>query len=265
MASARIAQFGAERPRTYNARMAGGRDDSPQRSRRAVWLAVAVVSLACLGCGDDGPQAFTTKFASAACKRIFECCAPLDRVVQTDAKDEASCVATVGSGMRDVGSLIAMGLIRFDAAAAAQCLANLTQPCSAIFEPRYGHLVACGDVFPGALPLGGACEDLDFICASGDCEGVCAERAPGCAALSCAPDQFCVSGATGCQPRAGLGESCATTPCADGLTCASTQACAAQQPDGQPCRFPSDCVSSCSSLTPAAGTSVCRPGFCQGT
>src|SRR5450432_889466 len=232
-------------------------------------MAVATASLvaaAGLSCGGDSFDTFVDSYTSAACKRVFACCAPADVKLATTGTDEASCVAMGRATLHgEAAQSIAMGLIRYDAAAGQKCLADLQQGCPAVFDPTFGRLVVCGDVFPGARPLGAPCEDLDFICASGDCEGTCVERPPGCAPMSCTPDQFCVNPVMGCQPRAALGAACGSIECAVGLTCATGATCATPLPDGQPCSSSIDCAHTCTTNSAGPPTGVCRPGICQGT
>ncbi len=230
------------------------------------WGLALAIGAFCGGgsCGSDAVQTYTVAYARAYCGRVFACCNAADLASLTPAPDEAACEKTVTTvGLGNIEQAIADGLVRFDAAAGQRCLADLQQACDVIFDPKLGRLLPCEDVYPGAVPLGGACDD-DFVCASDDCEEqMCAVRG-GCATLACAPDHFCGSLVAGCQPRVGLGEPCPTgVECDATLTC-TAGACAAPLADGQPCASPFDCAGSCTVNTAAAPTGTCRPGLCQG-
>src|SRR5450432_2742654 len=158
-------------------------------------MAVATASLvaaAGLSCGGDSFDTFVDSYTSAACKRVFACCAPADVKLATTGTDEASCVAMGRARLHgEVAESIAMGLIRYDPAAGQKCLADLQQACPAVFNPTFGRLAVCGDLFPGAMPLGAACGSSE-----------------------CAVGLTCATGAT-----------CAT-PLPDGQPCSSSIDCA---------------------------------------
>jgi hypothetical protein len=217
--------------------------------------------------GQDAVQSFADSYAKAVCRRAFECCTPADAMAALNAATESACVAKLGANSSKIGpELIATGQLRFDSTAASQCLKDLEGACSAVFDPRFGRVIPCNDVFVGAVPLGGPCDD-DFVCASSDCEGQqCIVRPNPCAAVTCAADQFC-DGTGACQPRGGVGADCHAVQCASDLTCvASTTQCATPGADGDTCTSPFDCAGSCTQMTYSPGkTGTCRPGLCQGS
>jgi hypothetical protein len=257
------------RPRTPSPLQSRVVDMDGSWSRRSARIVVATASLVAVvevSCGGDPFDAFVDAYTAAVCKRAFACCAADDVHLATKGSDEANCIALGRANLRGpAAQSIAMGLIRYDAVAGQKCLADLQQSCSAVFEPALGRLVVCGDVFPGARPLGAVCEDLDFICASGDCEGTCVERPPGCASMSCASDQVCVDSVVGCQPRAALNAACRSGQCDIGLTCTTGRTCATPLPDGQRCSSFIDCAHTCTTNSTGPPAGVCRPGICQGT
>jgi hypothetical protein len=246
-----------------------GSEGGPSRRRARRWplLVVAALAVADATCGEDALGSFTSSYASAVCRRAFECCSAADAMRAVNAADEAACVAKMGTSIGRAGpELVAMGQVRFDSVAASQCLKDLAGSCNAVFEPKFGRLIPCQDVFVGAVPLGGPC-DGDFPCASNDCESqMCVVRPNPCAAVTCGAGQFC--DATGaCQPLGGVGADCHTRQCAADLTClVSSYTCATPIADGQACTYPYDCAGSCTQLTPGltGQTGTCRPGLCQG-
>jgi hypothetical protein len=231
-------------------------------------LALAALALPAATCGPDALGSFTESYAKAYCHRAFACCAAADAPTATNAATEAACVTNAGTRLGKEGpTLVADGLLRFDSRAAAQCLKDLEGACSAVFEPKFGRLIPCGDVFVGAVPLGGPCDD-DFVCASDDCEGqMCVVRPTPCATVTCAAGQYCDSAGT-CEPLGAVGDDCRAHQCAAELAClVSSYKCATPLADGQTCGYPSDCAGSCTLLTaPSLPTSggTCRPGLCQG-
>src|SRR5258707_4156887 len=104
-------------------------------------MAVATASLvaaAGLSCGADPFDTFVDSYTSAACKRVFACCAPADVKLATKGTDEANCVALGRANLHgDVAQSIAMGLIRYDVAAGQKCLADLRQACPGVFDPTF--------------------------------------------------------------------------------------------------------------------------------
>jgi hypothetical protein len=72
-------------------------------------------------------------------------------------------------------------MVRYDGRAAVTCLSDISAgSCGALF--RLGNLTlpaSCSDVAPGTGQTGAPCEDLDFVCASDDCESsYCAAPSP---------------------------------------------------------------------------------------
>jgi hypothetical protein len=229
------------------------------------WASLALAVLALPTCSPDALGSFTESYSKAVCRRAFECCSPADAMTALNAPDEASCVTKNATRLGKEGpQLVADGLLRFDSQAASQCLKDLEGTCSAVFEPKFGRLIPCNDVFVGAVPLGGPCDD-DFVCASNDCEGqTCVVRPTPCAAVVCAADQSCDSTGT-CQPLSAAGGDCRTHQCAADLTCVgSTYTCATPLADGQACTYPYDCAGSCTDISATGPAGTCRPGLCQG-
>jgi hypothetical protein len=239
---------------------------SGRRARRWSALALAALTLPGATCGPDALGSFTQSYWSAVCRRAFECCTPTDATSAVHAADQATCLANAKKAESSAAQVVGAGLLRFDASAASRCLKDLEGTCGAVFDPKFGRLIPCNDVFVGATPLGGPCDE-DATCASGDCESqMCVVRPTPCATVTCAADQFC-DGAGTCQPLSAAGGDCRSHQCAAGLTCvASTDQCATPLADGQPCTYPYDCAGSCTETVPApAGqTGMCRPGLCQG-
>ncbi|HVU50561.1 MAG TPA: EB domain-containing protein [Polyangia bacterium] len=237
--------------------------------RPAHALALAAAAVAALGAGGCGSSSnepdpapisldeFPAAFAKAYCHRVYSCCRPEDRIVASPGDDEATCTTEMTENASDNARLLfSFGGVGYFEDRARRCLEVLAYgPCGAIFEPGYGSIIACQDVFAGTRALGERCED-SHQCLSGACAGAeCVEAA------ACGADAV-VDLDNQCQPRAALGG-----PCFFDAQCPATAACVAdvcklRGPVGAACTSPADCTGTCAPTD--AGAPACRVGFCAG-
>jgi hypothetical protein len=200
---------------------------------------------------------FPAAFAQGYCRRVFSCCRPQDRSLASPGDDEASCTAQMTENVRDnAQSLLDGGGLGYFEDAAQRCLQLFAYgPCGALFEPGYGSLVACQDVFAATGALGDLCED-PRQCTSGACVGgVCVEG--GTCPAGQVPDRD-----NECYPRAALGGVCINkVQCPSGTACGGGM-CVMRRPIGSPCAQPEECTGTCAPNT--EGASTCRVGYCSG-
>jgi hypothetical protein len=204
---------------------------------------------------------FVISFGQAFCRRIYSCCEAADVQTVSPGTDERTCAAEMAAfAQSNAEFLLSYHGIVFDPAHASHCLDVLNEAaCAEIFEPRFGTLTACQDVFPGSLPAGDGCDDghecLSSRCSSGACT---AEGPPTCAATQYLDDSIDI-----CLRRHALGASCsAIDQCEAGDTCVN-DLCVEPLEDGAPCTLRHECVGTC--RPGPDGRSFCRTGYCRGS
>jgi hypothetical protein len=170
--------------------------------------------------------------------------------------DEATCTAEMTENARNNAQTLVAGGLGYFENAARRCLELFAYgSCGAIFEPHYGSLIACQDVFAATGGLGASCE-VPRQCTSGACSG------GACVEASACPSGQVVDRDGECHPRVALGETCiASVQCPAGAACASG-VCKLRQPAGASCSTPEDCAGTCG--TTGADVSTCRVGLCSG-
>ncbi len=236
-----------------------------------------------------------TALAAVECGQIFGCCDSTERM-HFGYLDEAQCRNMLAAKtQKDFDQIIALGWVVYDGEAARHCLdESVAATCSHIAANASVGVQgpSCPHVTRGALPLGAACEDLDFICESSNCVGTCGPPR-GCPA-SCVAGQYCDGTAGGCVPVKAEAAVCAGNvecdaslvcrlgvcggPLPDGATCSSnsdcvngacirsgptTAACGAPLPDGALCAMSTECASG-DCVSTGTGSSACGPRFCDG-
>jgi Dickkopf N-terminal cysteine-rich region len=243
-------------------------------------------------------QNWGTALAAVECGQIFGCCDSAERM-HFGYVDEGQCRKMLAAKtQKDLDQIIADGLVVYDGEAARRCLdESVVAACSHIAANASVGIrgPSCPHVTRGALPLGAACEDLDFICESSNClpgPGTCGP--PRACPASCVVGQYCDATAGGCVPVKAEAAVCASNvecdaslvcrlgvcggPLPDGATCSSnsdcvngacirggptTAACGAPLPDGAPCGVSTECASdNCAST--GTGSSACGTRFCDG-
>jgi hypothetical protein len=234
------------------------------RRRLGPWLVGAM--LAGVACGPSRApyeplelEEFIGTFALDYCHRIYTCCNAVDLPTVSPGTSETTCTAEMtGFARANATFLLAHHGIVFDPAKAASCLALLEgAACSTIFEPRFGALVACQDIFPGSLAAGEECDD-DHECASARCDsGECRAGAP----PACSDEQFLDETRDVCIQRHELGAPCTLpTECLNGAACVH-DVCVEPLADGLACEGLLDCEGTCAATQ---GQYLCRPGYCRG-
>ena len=237
--------------------------------------------------------------AAAVCARLFSCCDG-NEAAQMGYTSEAQCETTLGEQEQtNLEQIFATGMVRYDGQTAVTCLSDISaDSCAALFHLGNVTLpVSCSDVVQGTGQAGTPCGDLDFVCASNDCESdYCA--APSCRTVSCPTGQYCDPTSLGCLPGRPAGSSCTynaecdpstvcragicgaplpdQSPCEEDTDCisgaciplASDQTsgatCGEPQPDGSPCVSAAECASNgCKESSP--GVDICGPPICAGT
>ena len=237
--------------------------------------------------------------SAAVCARLFGCC-NANEAAQMGYTTEAQCEATLsGKEQTSLNQVLSTGMVRYDGQTAVTCLNDISNDsCAALF--RLGNLTlpaSCSNVTQGTGQTGAPCGDLDFTCASNDCESdYCA--APSCRTISCPIGQFCDPTSLGCLPGQPAGSNCtynaecdpsvvcragicgaplpaqsacdedsdcisgACIPLASDQTTGST--CGEPRPDGSPCFSAAECASDgCNETSP--GVDICGPPICAGT
>ncbi len=233
------------------------------RARRlAVVLTLAGASVWGCDSSPNGPtfislDEFPAAFARRYCHRVYGCCRSEDRAVASPGTDEASCTDQMTENATDNATLLlSFGGVGYFGDVAERCLALLDRgACTDIFDPTYGSLVACQDVFAGTRVLDASCEDARQ-CLSGACTGRCAPPA------TCAADEI-IGGDNQCLPRVAGGAACTlSAQCPTGDACVA-EVCKARGALGAPCTVAEDCAGTCD---PASGTAPpkCRVGYCTG-
>ena len=168
--------------------------------RVPAWIVVSAGLLGCSGsAGSSNGAGWGQQFAAAMCARIFSCCDAAE-AGQLGYTSEAQCASTLGAQQQtSLDQGLSTGMVRFDPAAALTCVDDIgLTSCAALFS-NLGRLTtppSCSAVTPGTGQTGAPCGDLDFVCASDDCESdYCAP--PSCRTVICPAGQYCDS----YQPR----------------------------------------------------------------
>lgn len=230
---------------------------------------------------------FAPAYYRALCDSLFRCPTVGDNGAAVALLESASTCATrvpalgVG-GMSDMMGLVRAGSIRFDGAAAAECLARVGQSCSQS-DSELASL--CRRAFTGTVAAGGPCWRNEE-CASGGycdhgtdtraCPGTC--RAPLAVGAACTLDRQCAGWLAGtatcvsgmCGPVADVaggveGQRCGVIPgtpanrvsCMTGLACISGM-CRRPVAAGAPCTSDDACVAGTAcARTPGTTTRTC--------
>ncbi len=219
------------------------------------------------GVTGTGFQAFFGELAQVECALQTRCAEPLGAPLPAYAQalcpaNEATALASQYAG---VLSEVDAGLTVFSPASAQQCFAALLDAgCGS----STASLPACGQMFQGTVPDGGACySDVDCASgwctassASGTCPGSCLpyeQQGQECNTAPCDPSLTCDT-AIGCQPAAfvGAGATCGSSDggiyqCTAGFWCnqtGPTGTCVAEIPEGSACG---------GDATPCAGNLIC--------
>lgn len=150
---------------------------------------------------------------------------------------------------------IAQGLLRFDPAAAAACLAYNSQRLSVCDKPLFQlpkQPTACDKIIVPNTQAGGMCDNMigncvaETVCTSGTCIALptvgqpCAVSAPRCVSTA-----YCDTAmGSVCRALPSIGQSCAMSPflCASGSYCdATTRLCTGNGQSGQACSGTKPC------------------------
>src|SRR4051812_1222420 len=184
------------------------------------------ISLASAGCGSSAaPDPTVIPFgnwgkevAAVECGHLYGCC---DATELTQLRrhwvNEAECrqrlADIVQTGLNDN---VAQGIGAYDGKAARRCIDD-TAAVDCMHLPAWGidSLLgsSCIQAEHGTFPQGAVCEDLDVICASGNCQGTCAPPRP-CWNVICDAGQYCDTALNAC-----------TSTKADGVACAGNIEC----------------------------------------
>lgn len=187
--------------------------------RRLVGALVLTATLGCYdaharsgGEGDDaGPPApdagdaeltledFARRHPALLCERVMRCAAPQDVSVHFELHPEAECLRYFRYlASDDLAEAAARGVLRYDAASARACLAELAHDCTFVPSER------CERAVVGTLPIGGECGST----------------------VECAPGAYCDGGDDDVRVCGGVcaaagreGEACPSRGCGSGLAC----------------------------------------------
>lgn len=206
-------------------------------------------------------EEFVDAFGLEYCHRVYTCCGAADVATVSPGSSEVACAQEMsGFARANAAFLLSYHGIVYDQAHAARCLQTLrTAACSAIFEPRFGALLACQDIFPGTLRAGEECDD-GHECASGRCDLAQCGAAP---IPTCSEAQFLDESRVVCVQRHELGEACSQSgECGLDATCVH-DVCVEPYSEGTPCEALQDCEGTCASMPD--GDRLCRVGFCRGS
>jgi len=226
------------------------------------------------GCGSSAADptvlpasAWGREAAAVACAHIFGCCDATELpVLRWPYTDEAQCRQMMAVDLQSaVTDNIGQGIGTYDGKAARRCVDEMAAtPCTQIPVGDVGYLFtpSCNKVFRGTLPLGAPCEDLDFICQSGNCTGTCAPPRP-CWDVTCDVGQYCDVTLSACTPVKADGAACGSNiECAATSVCLTTTGvCGTPLPEGAACGTSTDCTTA-ACLSGTSGT--CGPRFCDG-
>jgi hypothetical protein len=179
------------------------------------------------------------------CARIFSCC-NAGEAAQLGYTSEAQCASTVASlEQASLNQVLSTGMVRYDDAAALTCVDDIAATsCAALFsnQGRATQPPSCNRVTAGTGQTGAACGDLDFYCASNDCESsYCAP--PSCRSVFCPSGQYCDPTSLACVPGQMAGATCTyNAECDPSIVCRAGT-CGAPLPDGSNCTGNTDCAS----------------------
>lgn len=192
---------------------------------------VSVLALQIVACGgDEGglrPDELDDALISTICDYYVRCGLIDDpatcRTLDVDAEISAELLAAIENGT-----------VRYDEAAAADCLASLAGATCAREGFRRAETDACDRAFQGTVGAGGTCA-IDEQCISDTCE------VPSC------PDACCQGTCVGDTPPPAApreGESCAVdSSCVQSFCDSTTMLCTAYRQNGQSCSDSDECAS----------------------
>jgi len=216
------------------------------------------LALLCGACGvspaNTSPSTyreFVTTANQITCEARLRCCGS----VCSDGGDEGWF-----KNHSRIQDYIAAGLLRYDASAAAACLATEAERnkvCDRALTEVPNSSNSCSLVVVGNAPAGGLCDNPNGI-------------------STCSADTFCSGGSGGtCMAKAKVGESCTTVTCVPAAFCDSSMGaptCKARIPAGQACTSSSQCMTGafcdatlrvCTDYSkagqPCSGTKPCDP------
>jgi hypothetical protein len=160
---------------------------------------------------------------------------------------------------------VAQGIGAYDGKAARRCI-DETAAVDCMHLPAWGidSLLgpSCIQAEHGTFPEGAACEDLDGICASGNCQGTCAPPRP-CWNVICDAGQYCDTTLNACTPTKADDVACAgNIECTSPSVCVAG-VCGAPLPEGAPCAAGDECTSAACGST-SSPPNVCLPRVCDG-
>lgn len=217
------------------------------------------------GTRDIGTADLEEALAGAYCGRLFgsqPCCTGDERLamsrklpglVPEDAQSCHDLFVGNSSVSDDIRASVAAGRVRYDAVAAAQCVADIASTCDDMMDPT-----AAGSWFITAPSLPAYCQGV-VIPLDGACES----------SLDCSASKLCRvtdpgSSQRTCAPALALGDVCATPlDCAIGLFCAADasnpprKTCQAGREDGASCSFDVECRSARCLRSEAQLTGTC--------
>jgi hypothetical protein len=215
------------------------------------WLLLLIGMGCCSSCAPDPtvlpPAQWGGAYAAAECARIFGCCDATEQM-RWSYTDEAQCRQTAATDAQAaLDDLLSVGWATYDGKAARRCVDDIaTMACADLLV--IGKTIlgpSCGNITRGTGKIGAACEDLDVICESSNCEpgpGTCGPTR-GCNVI-CAASEYCDTTAQTCAPFKTDGTACASSAeCVFPLSCQSSGLCATPRPGGASCQSTSDCAS----------------------
>lgn len=225
------------------------------------------------------PNQWCTAWAEATCALWTKC--PLVVGGQTSAQCQQN-LAKECQGSAALDQALASGKVQFDAAKAAQCLADLQKTsCAALYQAMTSQpgaaVAACAQVLVGQQPAGAACTHVSECAAGAQC--VFGAGCPGkCQAWSkvsqpCSAEKPCEPGVATCSGGvcAALAETvggpCIDYQCALPLYCdVATGKCAKFGLADAPCTATSQlCWAGLTCFAPAGQAGTCKPLGAKGS
>ena len=241
----------------------------------AVASGLALMSLGAVGCGPSAPPDPTViafgdwgkEVAAVECGHLFGCC---DAAELTNLRrhwtTEAECLQMVAdivqTGLIDN---VRQGIGAYDGKAARRCIDETAVDCMHLPVWGIDSLIgpSCMYVERGTFPEGAACEDLDFICASGNCQGTCAPPRP-CWNVVCDAGQYCDTALNACAPTKADGATCGSSiECGPPSVCVAG-VCGPPLPEGAACTVGEECASAACGQADPTSPFLCRPRICDG-